>query len=291
MAHNQLQKQQLQKQQLQKQQALKLLEHPNLWRAGQLADQQRQAHLGIPTGFAELDQHLPAQGWPRGGLLELMPSVAGIGELRLLAPALKTLSQTETRWVAWVNPPFIPYAPALKALGIDIGKMLLIHPKSHQDNLWALERAIKSGTCSMVLAWVDEKKLKLKDTQRLQIAAKQGGTLACLLRPVEAQQQASMAELRLALQPTEQTGAVNVDVCKRRAGWPLQNLFLNFAEATNTQHLSTAEIQVQLAQWRAMQPRCTQSVDADASFEPLPASNVMKANTTQPHTSQPVQVH
>jgi hypothetical protein len=142
-----------------------------------------------------------------------------------------------------------------------------------------------------VLAWVDEKKLKLKDTQRLQIAAKQGGTLACLLRPVEAQQQASMAELRLALQPTEQTGAVNVDVCKRRAGWPLQNLFLNFAEATNTQHLSTAEIQVQLAQWRAMQPRCTQSVDADASFEPLPASNVMKANTTQPHTSQPVQVH
>ena len=76
----------------------------------------------------------------------MLPS-SGLGELKLLLPVLKTLSR-QARWIAWVNPPFIPYAPALKAAGVDIDKILLIHPKNHKDALWALERATQSGTCS-----------------------------------------------------------------------------------------------------------------------------------------------
>ena len=228
-----------------------LLQHPNLWRAGQINTLQVQQQENIATGYVQLDNQLPGHGWPQAGLMECLLANAGIGELRLLAPALATLSQAQNRWVAWINPPFIPYAPALQALGIDISKILLIHPRSHKDALWALERACKSGSCSSALAWLDEKKLKLKDTQRLQLAAKQGRTLTCLFRPQSSAAQASMAELRVQLH----AGAgdeVQLDILKRRGSWPLENLTLPVAEVTQTQHRSTTEITQQLELWRTV---------------------------------------
>ncbi len=206
-----------------------LLKHPNLWRAGELS---RQRDLGLATGYAALDDHLPGAGWPANGLVELLLPCAGIGELRLLLPALAELSRRQQRWVAWVNPPFIPYAPALQAAGVDINKILLIHPRQHDEALWALERACRSGTCSAALAWLDESKLKLKDTQRLQVAAKQGGTLTCLLRPHSARQQPSMAELRLALEATDSPGRARLDIVKRRGGWPLEDLEVSLCGRT-----------------------------------------------------------
>lgn len=252
-----------------------LLGHPSLWRARQLQSP-TQSTPAIPSGFTQLDEQLPGQGWPQAGLVECLLSSSGTGELRLLVPVLKTLSHQQNRWVAWVNPPFVPYAPALQSVGVDISKILLIHPNptsrpdsSHrsahrsahrkdntkdqhwQNILWSLERAAKSGTCSMVLAWVDEKRLTLRDTQRLQNAAKQGNTLICLMRPAAAAKQASMAELRLALQPTEAAGMVALDIVKRRGGWPVSNLQLNVAQASNTQHRTAQEIHEQLTLWRA----------------------------------------
>ena len=231
-----------------------LLKHPNLWRAGQLADQNARQPKGIPTGYSQLNEKLPGKGWPAGGLMEFMLTSAGIGELRLLVPALQALSHEENRWVAWINPPFVPYAPALQSVGIDTSKILLIHPRNHKDALWALERACKSGTCSTTLAWLDEKKLKLKDTQRLQLAAKQGRTLSCLFRPQTAHAQSSMAELRLALHTT-QPGEISVDILKRRGGWPLHGLTLPIAETTATAHQQPEQIQQQLDLWRAFQQK------------------------------------
>ncbi len=228
----------------------KLLQHPDLWRAGQLAKTQ---NTGTQTGYAALDAHLPEQGWPTAGLVEFLLTSAGVGELRLLAPALKTLSRDQHRWIAWVNPPFIPYAPALEAVGININKILLIHPQNHLDTLWSIERACKSGTCSVVLGWADEKKLKLKDTQRLQVAAKQGNTLTCLFRPQTAQAQASMAELRLGLQAHPQPGQLRLDIVKRRGGWPVSGMTLSIAETTQTQHRQLQDITEQLSLWRAQQ--------------------------------------
>ncbi|MDA1073614.1 MAG: translesion DNA synthesis-associated protein ImuA [Proteobacteria bacterium] len=140
------------------------LQHPKLWRGGDLRAVGDTA--ATSTGFASLDALLPGGGWPEAALCELLLPTAGIGELKLLAPALRTLSR-QYRWIAWIKPPFIPYAPALSALGIDISKILLIHPRTHEDALWALERATRSGTCSATLAWLSEPRLRLKDTRRL----------------------------------------------------------------------------------------------------------------------------
>ena len=216
-----------------------LLKHPALWKAGTL---QRQAEA-TSTGFEVLDRHLPGNGWPQAGLCEFMLPSAGLGELKLLLPVLKTLSR-QARWIAWVNPPFIPYAPALEAAGVDIGKILLIHPKNHKDALWALERATRSGTCSAALAWLDERELKTKDTQRLQLAARQGGTLSCLIRPEKALEENSMAELRVAVRRSGED-TLNVSLCKRRGGWPVPDLSLTLQEGRRP-----AEIREQLSLWR-----------------------------------------
>mgnify|MGYP001814001450 CR=1 FL=1 len=242
----------------------KLLRHPNLWRAGQLAQQNQQQKPGIPSGYKQLDEHLPGKGWPVAGLMEFMLTSAGTGELRLLVPALQQLSHNEARWLTWINPPFIPYAPALQSVGIDTRKILLIHPRTHLDALWALERACKSGSCSMALAWLDEKKLKLKDTQRLQVAAKQGQTSTCLFRPKTALTQSSMAELRLALNPLK-PGQVSVDILKRRGGWPVSNVVLPVAQTTETDYPESVEVQHHLEVWRAFTRQGCANVDQAGS--------------------------
>lgn len=227
--------------------ASNLLKHPDLWRAGRLG----RAPETLTTGFPQLDAHLPGNGWPRAGLSEFLLSTLGVGELRLLAPLLKHVSHTEARWIAWVNPPFVPYAPALSALGIDISKILLIHPRDHKDALWALERASKSGSCSVALGWLDERKLKVKDTRRLQLAARQGRTFTCLFRPEQAAAQNSMAELRLQVSAPlreQEPGELTVSINKRRGGWPVAGLHLSVSDARKPE-----EIRDQLCLWRSMQ--------------------------------------
>ena len=46
------------------------------------------------TGFQELDAALPNGGWQSGTIVELMPTQIGIGELRLLMPALARITQS-----------------------------------------------------------------------------------------------------------------------------------------------------------------------------------------------------
>lgn len=239
-----------------------LLRHPGLWRAGALA---REVDA-LPTGFEILDRHLPGGGWPRAGLSELMLPSAGIGELRLLLPALKALSR-QNRWIAWVNPPFIPYAPAFTAAGVDIRKILLIHPRTHKDALWSLERATRSGTCSAALAWLDERELRTKDTQRLQVAARQGGTLSWLFRPERARTENSLAELRLAAVPDADRNVLKISVCKRRGGWPIDDLTVSFEQGRRPE-----EIREQLSLWRQRRSaRSPRPVDESLPLFPMQA--------------------
>ena len=238
----------------------RLLDHPALWRAGQLR-RPEQAHR---TGFRPLDRHLWGRGWPKAGLTELLHSGPGIGELRLLMPALARLSRQEQRWVTWVNPPAIPYAPALEAAGVAIDRMLLVHPNNHRDALWSVEQACKGGTSSMVLAWLDERQLQDKDTRRLQLAARQGNTSLFLFRPPEAAARASMAELRLLLStadgisgndagqetnsPLAATDQLQLSILKRRGGWPVEKLGLTLSPDVVSCRKET--LQAQLQRWR-----------------------------------------
>jgi hypothetical protein len=189
-----------------------LLDRPDIWRGDSL---NRAGASVVASGFPALDAGLPGGGWPAGTLTEILPAHQGIGELRLLGPALAGLSRRGLR-LAWIAPPHLPYAPALAAAGIDIAKLVIVRTASLKETLWAAEQALASNACGAVLAWPES--AKYAELRRLQIAAEGGQALAFLFRPPETAGESSPAALRIALGTAD--GGLAVHPFKRR-GTPL----------------------------------------------------------------------
>ncbi len=278
-----------------------LLEHPDLWLAGRSGRRHARPGDSEPSGYPLLDRHLPGGGWSMDAVSEFCLLQTGIGELQLLVPALVRLSR-KPRWILWVNPPFLPYAPALASLGIQINRILVVQaappaqmPKAtsrpvprfsssperrsgpadqspgqqaHQRTLWTLEQAGRSGACSMVLAWPDESRLTVRDIQRLQLAARHGRTMITLFRPASALQKPSLAALRLhlstGLNPLSIGQRLQVDIVKRRGGWPINGLSIELQSAA----VSRAEVMAQLEFWRS--ERTMRLPDTDPARTLLP---------------------
>jgi cell division inhibitor SulA/protein ImuA len=197
----------------------KILANPRVWRGRDQAGRR----AGLASGYPELDRHLPGGGWPRESLTEVLTEHYGIGELRLLMPALARLSTeistqdfTEPGWIAWVAPPFQPYPPALQQCGIDLSRMLIVRPRDDSEILWSAEQALSSGTCAAVLLWPSI--LDDQASRRLQLAAEKGHSWAIAFRPLAARRQPSAAALRLELHPDGQ--ATRVHILKSRGGRP-----------------------------------------------------------------------
>jgi protein ImuA len=157
-------------------------------------------HRGcISTGFDELDALLPGQGWPKGRLVEILSAVYARGAaLYVLMSALAKLSRSRL-CLAWVSPPYIPYAPSLVAMGVDLSKMLVIRASSEVDKLWALEQSLGSRACGAVLSWLDA--ARSTALRRLQLAAEVGGGIGVLFRSLQAATQPSPAVVRLRVEP------------------------------------------------------------------------------------------
>jgi hypothetical protein len=181
----------------------RLLEHPAIWRGRSAAQR-----VGLSTGFAALDEHLPDKGWPRTGLIEILVTRFGSGELPLLMPALAALtSAAAARWCVWVAPPLLPFAPALVSCGVVLDRIAVVDGAlPRQDagvrrapGMWALEQTLGSGACDAVLGWVRQS--KPREIRRLQLAAERGRTLGVLFRPQRAARDSSAAVLRLSLEP------------------------------------------------------------------------------------------
>ena len=186
----------------------RLLEHPAIWRGRSAAQRS-----GLPTGFATLDEYLPDSGWPRTGLIEILVSRFGSGELTVLVPALAALTRaTAARWCVWVSPPFVPFAPALAARGVMLDRVAVV---AGARPLWALEQTLGSGACDAVLGWVRQP--KPRDTRRLQLAAERGRTLGVLFRPQRAARETSAALLRLVIEPS--AAGIRLTLIKGRSAW------------------------------------------------------------------------
>jgi len=191
-----------------------LLGHPGLWRGAGT-----EMAAAVPTGFRRLDERLPGGGWPLDTVVELLLPSSGIGELELLLPLLRSLSDVGSgapRWIAWLNPPYLPYAPALAGSGLDPGRMLVVRPRAGGGLPWAMEQALRSGACAAVLGWVNA----IDDTalRRLKLAAAEGRSLGLLFRPAQCRDEPSPAALRLAL--TARDGSLDVEILKSRGGVP-----------------------------------------------------------------------
>jgi cell division inhibitor SulA/protein ImuA len=193
---------------------------------------------GLASGFATLDAQLPGGGWPVGALTEILPAHEGIGELRILGPALARLS-AQGRSLIWIAPPYLPYAPALAAAGIALSRVVIVRTADVRDALWATEQALRANTCGAVLCWLDRPRHAARhaarftahftDLRRLQVAAEGGHAASFVFRRAAAANESSPAPLRLSLDTD--AGGLAVRIFKRRGG-PLSRPVLIPALAT-----------------------------------------------------------
>jgi protein ImuA len=170
----------------------------------------------IDTGFPILSAQLPGGGWPLGTLMELLLAQPGIGEWRLLLPALASLK----RPIVLVHPPYMP-----QTLGMELPPQQLVwisNTGKAGDSLWAAEQALRAGCCAGVLLW--QQHIRNESLRRLHLAAQSGDTFFCLLRPLATAQDASPAPLRLALRPAPL--GLNIEFVKRRGPTRSAPLFL-----------------------------------------------------------------
>jgi hypothetical protein len=217
-----------------------VLQHPGIWRGDQLAQTEEDT---LSTGFAELNEQLPGGGWARGALTEILLEREGIGELRLLLPALALVS-TQSEWQAWVSPPHVPYAPALSVAGVNLKQLLVAWPQTPADAWWTTEQALRSGACSAVLAWLstpDEKRMR-----RLQLGAESGNAWGVLFRSASAAQERSTASLRLRLEAT--SNGLAVHILKRRGGQVSKPVMLNLQQTNGERRARPSALSLSVVQ-------------------------------------------
>lgn len=197
----------------------KLLQSSKIWKARTKTGTTEQQ--GLASGYPKLDQALPGGGWPRNALTEILLADYGIGELQLLMPALARLStgveKNTPGWIAWIAPPFQPYPPALSQWGMDISRVLMMHPEKNAEILWAADQALASGVFSAVLLWPIS--LGSRDCRRLQLAAEKGQSWGIVFRQLSAAGKISAAALRLQLIPGDR--GTDIGILKSRGGRPV----------------------------------------------------------------------
>lgn len=116
----------------------------------------REARSERPASLASripaLDE-LTEGGFPVNALTELFIPHAGIGEVRMLLPALA--SQKHVTWVLPCDSEAAPYAPALADAGLDLDRQLFSIPSTPEEAFWCAEQAAASGETSAVVVWLN----------------------------------------------------------------------------------------------------------------------------------------
>lgn len=183
--------------------------HPSLWRASQLAASHRAT---INTGWAGLNQQLPGQGWPCGAITELCLPQPGVGELRLLRPALALCPPRQQ--IVLINCPFIPNAQCWANWSLlQKHPLLWVNTQSLSNTLWAAEQTLRHDACAALLCWLP-KGVTSKHLRRLGIAAQGTQALCFLFNRLHQLQQPSPVPLRIGLQPAPQ--GLQLHIAKRQ---------------------------------------------------------------------------
>jgi protein ImuA len=192
----------------------------HVWRADQLGAAPART---LATGNALFDRELPGSGWPGSSLIELLPQQAGLGELRLLQPALRRIPAA--RPIALIQPPHMPQIAAWANWGLPVQQLLWIKAARSADALWSAEQILRNGSCGALLLW--QPHMRHESLRRLHLAAQASDMLCWLLRPLSAAREASPAPLRLCLYPAP--GGMEITFLKRRGPPRDEPLFVPLA--------------------------------------------------------------
>ncbi|GAA0856141.1 translesion DNA synthesis-associated protein ImuA [Aliiglaciecola litoralis] len=178
------------------------------------ANQQNAIANTDSTGYQELDVALHG-GFPQQGVIDI-DSAVGIGEIRLLLPALRARQQQTQRQLVFIAAPMQINGEMFAQAGLSLEHILIIQPETPEHALWSAEQCLKSGCCHSVLLW--HQQLEVAQAKRLQLAAEQGDALHLLFRH---KRQLSMSlPVNLAMKLSPHAQGLSVQITKRKGGWP-----------------------------------------------------------------------
>lgn len=197
-------------------------------------DKLQRTYQWLDTGYPELNALLKTDecsgGWPLGTTIETGLAEPGIGELRLFLPALRRLVKKNSARtnIILINPPFVPYAPALEKAQINPTYLTVVNTNNKADILWAAEQALSAKCCAAVLTWANAHSLSQKEARRLQLAAERSESLHVVFRHKKYLAQSSPFRLRLGL-ATQAHSLLDVTIVKQPLSWGGQQCVLSLA--------------------------------------------------------------
>ncbi|WP_052074692.1 translesion DNA synthesis-associated protein ImuA [Shewanella mangrovi] len=175
---------------------------------------------GHSSGFDELRAHLPH--WPAHGVCELLCDGPGSGVLGLLLPLLESVCANTEAPIMLIVPPLPPNAHAFALWRLPPERFVWLDISAAKEALWAMEQALRSGSCGLVIGWFTE--LSLKAARRLQLAAEEGDTLSFCVLPLSAVGNDHPLPLKLAIEST--ASGQQLQILKRRGASPVRDIAL-----------------------------------------------------------------
>ena len=166
----------------------------------------RRGRRGPPSssGCPPLDRLLPEAGFPRGAVIEWLSAGEGSGAAMLaLIAAREAIASGGALVVLDRRHGFYP--PAAAALGIDLGRTIVLRAARAGDELWALDQVLRCRGVGAVYAALE--RLEGRWFRRLQLAVEEGGGLGLLVRPAEVRGQPSWSQVQLLVQPRPSQGS------------------------------------------------------------------------------------
>lgn len=148
----------------------------------------------IPSGFDRLDAELPAGGWPRNSITEILQPQPTTVEWRLLVHAVRAVCAAGQE-VVLIGPPKHPHAIGLQQLGLDERRLVWLKAETPAERLWTTEQLVKNNAAGLVVAWLPQ--ARQEQIRRLQVCAQGCEGPVFLCRPEAAQHEPSAAPLRV----------------------------------------------------------------------------------------------
>lgn len=148
----------------------------------------------LSTGCRAMDACLPQSGYGPGTVVEYLKATAACGATYLALAAAAEAMQKTDGFLVLVDRQQHLYPPALAAQGIDLKKVVWVHPESTADTIWAVDQAARTPAVAAVFAELQS--LDDRAARRLQLAAESGGGLVLLLRSLAARGAPSWAEVQ-----------------------------------------------------------------------------------------------
>lgn len=184
-----------------------LLQRDDVWRG--LAQNPSSRAAAVPSGFELLDAQLVNGGWPLGSLIEVCHHRMQL-EWQLFMAACLMMPGL----LVLVNPPAAPFAQAFIQAGLDLERLIIIHP-SDNNQFIATFSELARANLGAVLAWQPNQALSYTQMRKCVLAASEGQRgLNVMFRAAKAQQQSSPAALRLFAQLVQ--GGIEVSIVKQK---------------------------------------------------------------------------